>query len=653
MLYAPLLLLVCYLSDWEVGQLRELLFDRLDPRGQSQAALLLVQSKDPAAEKIIRAALIQLDNEEAFQALATAIRIKQDCRFLRELVAALVANRPRLRQVVAETLASLGSPEVVKQLAILADDPKVDLRVRQTALWTLGRTGQQAAVAVLMPHLDGPEEMQRLATAALGDLTGQVHGSDIQRWKDWWSKNKHMSREQWLEMRLSFHTSRSVRLEGELLRARAQVIRLHQMLYARLPVNERLGYLQALRDHEDPGVRALAVVFAVEMLGASPDKTRTQVLSEIVGRLTHDTNPDVQRGAVLALGRFTDAESNERLRELLRSDPPLVRAAAIRALGVQARGTNNEARARQKKVVPLLRQALEDPSLEVVIEAAEALGSLGAIEAGPVLIDLLRHPSESVRQTAAQALERSADATLLTGLLNGLEDRVATIRFCLVGALGRAATGKGKLLPADRQKMLVCLEMILHKDEDLNVRARAATVLGECGGEDQLAPLWKTVQATAPDARLPEKAWEAMLDILCRHGSYRLAESWDAELRKGKQTSRRVQMWKRLHACWEQHPDQKASALQALEAFVVAQIDDGKWQMAIPQAQTLLARSAESDEAARTRYLRLILRLAEMALAEGNKTEALRLCQEVRGYLPGNGSLAEAFESLQRKAGRE
>jgi HEAT repeat protein len=653
MLSIPLLLVVFSFAEWELGQLREWLYDRLDPRGQSQAALLLVQSKDPAAEKIIRAGLLQYENEEAFQALATALRLKQDSRFLRELIAALVANRPRLRQVVAETLAGIGTPEVVKQLDTLARDAKVDLRVRQTALWTLGRTGQQAAIAAVMPHLDGPEELQRIATAALGDLTGQVHGSDVERWKTWWSKNKGMSREQWLEMRLAFHTSRAVRLEGELLRSRAQVIRLHQMLYARLPATERIGYLQALRDHEDPGVRALAVVFAVEMLGAAPDGTRTRVLSEIVGRLTHDTNSDVQRGAVLALGRFTDAESSERLRELLTGGSPMVRAAATRALGVQARGTNDEARARQKKVMPHLRKALEDKSLEVVIEAAEALGSLGAVEAGPVLTDLLRHPSESVRQTAAQALERSADASLLDGLLEGLSDRVSTVRFCLVGALGRAATGKNELSEAKRKLMLTRLETVLNKDEDPNVRARAATVLGECGGEAQLTPLWKSAQATASEGRLSEKAWEAMLDILGRSCSYRLVESWDAELRKGKQTSRRVMLWKRLYAAWEPRPEHKSLAMQALESLVAAQIDDGKWQAATPLAQTLLARSAEGNEATRTRCLTLMLRLAEMALADGNKSETLRLIQEVRGYLPGNGPLTEAFDALQRKAGRE
>jgi hypothetical protein len=144
-----------------------------------------------------------------------------------------------------------------------------------------------------------------------------------------------------------------------------------------------------------------------------------------------------------------------------------------------------------------------------------------------------------------------------------------------------------------------------------------------------------------------------MLEILGRGCSYRLVETWDAELSKGKQSGRRVQLWTRVYTRWEQRPEHKALALQALESLVSAQIDDGKWQAATPLAQTLLARSPEGNEAARTRCLKLILRLAEMALADGNKSEASRLVQEVRGYLPGSGPLTDAFDAVQRRAGRE
>ena len=54
----------------------------------------------------------------------------------------------------------------------------------------------------------------------------------------------------------------------------------------------------------------------------------------------------------------------------------------------------------------MLQKAVDDSALEVVVEAAEGLESLGALNATPVLAGLLHHHSEAVRETAAQALER-------------------------------------------------------------------------------------------------------------------------------------------------------------------------------------------------------------------------------------------------------
>src|SRR5262249_37469734 len=122
-------------SEPDLASLRETLEDRQDPRGQSQAALLLVQSADPAAEKLVRRGLRQPENEEAFLALAGAARLRQDSRFLDDLMVALLANRPRLRQVIAETLAVLPNPQLVRRLQIVAADAKADLRLRQTAAW--------------------------------------------------------------------------------------------------------------------------------------------------------------------------------------------------------------------------------------------------------------------------------------------------------------------------------------------------------------------------------------------------------------------------------------------------------------------------------------------------------------------------------------
>jgi HEAT repeat protein len=557
-----------------------------------------------------------------------------------------------VRQVVAETLAVLPEPTLVRRLEAIIKDGRIDLRVRQTALWSLGRTGQQQAAGVLVATLASEnEELRRVAIGALTELTGQSYGSDLSRWRAWWARHKDLTCEQWLQMRLAFQTNRAVRLEGDLARARAQVLRLHQQVYSRLPVAERFPHLQTLLDQEDPAVRSLAIVWALELLPAA-DATRQKVLTGVLMRLTHDNSPEVRRGAVLALGHFTDPAGSERLYQLLKTGAPLVRAAAARALAQQARGSTEAARLQQKDVIPALQNALEDRALEVVVEAAEALSTLGAPEAGPVLTGLLRHPSEHVRQTAAQALERMADASLIDGLLKGLDDPSVTVRFSLVGALGRVADDS-KTMPGEQSKRLMArLEGLLERDADAGVRSRAATVIGEHGGAGHLDTLWRVVRTSA-EGRVQEKAWDAFTEIVARAGDMKLLEQWDRALGEARQGSRRVQLLARVYARWDQQADRKALATRALEGLVQAQIDMGKWSAAAPLVQNLLSRNADGGEAARIRCLRWLLEIGELALREGNRAEAQRIVQDARAYLGRGDKLGEAFDKLERLAKKE
>ncbi|MFO0926296.1 MAG: HEAT repeat domain-containing protein [Gemmataceae bacterium] len=285
-----------------------------------------------------------------------------------------------------------------------------------------------------------------------------------------------------------------------------------------------------------------------------------------------------------------------------------------------------------------------------MVEAAEALGSLGAPEAGPVLTGLLRHPSDHVRQTVAQALERTADAGLIDGLLRGLDDPGETVRFSLLGALSRAA-GAGQPIPVETRKRLVeRLEGLLKRDADPGVRSRAATVLGECGTADELPMLWQQV-LTSTEGRVQEKAWEAFVEVLVRAGSVPLVERWERTLIEAKQGARRVALWTRVQARWELQPATREQAGRAVEGLVQAQLDAGKWAAAAPLVLILLARTVDATEAQRSRWLRWVAQVGELALAEGNRAEAVRVLQEARPYLPKSHPLAERFDALEKQAG--
>jgi HEAT repeat protein len=643
-------------ASTEPAQLREALLDRQQPRAQSQAALLLLTHGAPEAEDIVREGLRQTDAVEVFTALAAAVRLYQDVRFVDELLQALPSHRPAIRQAAAETLAALADPALVRRLQALIEDVKTELSVRQTALWILGRSGRKQAAIVLFDQLSSEHEtVQQAAAEALADLTGMNYGVDRNRWRSWWEKHRDLSNERWLEQRLSYQTTRSRRLEGDVERLRSQVVRLNQQLYSRLPAVDRLGHIQSVAEQDDPAVRQLAVNWSVEMLAtfnarpgsdAGPDTLTQRTLSEVLLRLSHDGHPEVQCLAVLALGRLPDPAAFERLRVLLKRGRASVRAAAARALAQQAHGSGPEAQERQKQVVPALQKALDDPALEVVVEAAENLGALGVPEAAPVLVNLLKHPSEHVRQTAVQALERVSDTTVLEGLLAALEEPAVTVRFSLVGAIGHAA-GDGKALTeVQRERLLTALQDLLAKDIDPGVRSRAATVLGECGQPTVLTSLWQRV-TTTEDSRVQEKAWAALVEIIVRQTNIDLLREWDRTLAASRQSSRRLQLLTEVSSRWQRKEELRAQATAAAELLVPAQLEHGKWNAAFLLLREMLARATTDVEI--QRRMRWLLVVGELALNDGNLTEARRAVHEAQPYLTRAGRLAAEFDRLEKK----
>jgi HEAT repeat protein len=654
----PLLLclgtLLCAAEDNPAGgsdpaRLREILYDVQPRRNQSQAALLLVQNPSLEAERIVREGLRQAESPKVFQALAGAVRLMHDCRFADALLNALASNQPVIRQSSAQSLAELADPRVLGRLQALVEDTKTEMAVRQLAVWTLGQSGRREAAAMLVNLLGSAEGTLRQAAAmALADLTGLPHTNDVAWWQNWWARHKELSSAAWLEERLGYQTARARRLESDLERARGQVLRLNQQLYSRLPAGERLGFVQTIADSDDAGLRTVAVTWSIDLLPTA-DTLAQRAVADLLLRFSNDSAPDVQRSAVLGLGRLKDPRAFDRLRSLLHHEVAPVRAAAARALGQQVRGTGEEASAWQRKAVPALQQALDDPALEVVVEAAESLGTLGIPEAGPVLTVLLHHPSNPVRQTAALALERVAVVNTLDGILDALDDPVVTIRFSLVGALAHAA-GDGKSLnERQRARLLARLEELLARDADPGVRSRAATVLGECGTSSVLPALWRRVLATE-ESRVQDKAWSAIVEIVVRTGSLDLLQEWNRALIDAKLEERRLQLLTEAYNRWQKRDDAAKLAGSTAELLVPVQLAQGKWQAAMPVVRELLGQ--QPTDSALEKRLDWWLSIGQLALKEGNRQEALRVVQEAQPFLVDRAVLANAFESLEKRARR-
>lgn len=634
----------------DLPQLQEMLHDRQFPRQQSQAALLLLQDPSAEAEDMVRRALQQTDTVETFLALAAALRLERDARFQAELLDALSSSRAPVRQAAAEALAVVADDKTLDHLDHLIGDEQADLAARQIAVWILGRQGSKRSAGILIAQLvlDDPA-IRRELIDGLTDLTGRDYGGDIERWQGWWRGRASLGHEQWLQERLNYQASRAKRLEGSLERARSQVLQLQQQLYARLPAADRLGHVQGLADQEDPAIRGLAVSCSIELLPVA-DAAGQRALADLLLRLCHDGSPPVQRAAIAGLGRLNDPRVFDELRRLLSDRQVTARAAAGRALAqhVTLRPAAGQTMANAdllSQAVPLLQKALNDPALEVVVAAAESLGGLGVPEAGPVLTALLQHPSESVRQTAAQALERVADADVLDGLLAGLEDPAVTVRFGLVGAIGKAAAKE----LSDDQRVLVLnrLEEAMLRDADPGVRSRCASVMGQFAPHSQLGFLWRRILSNE-DARVQEKSWAALLDIMSRTASIDLMKQWDRILAEAGQGNRRLELHAELIARWRKLEEHKELISPASEVLVLAQIDQGKWSAAFPLARDLLDRPGTDNDL--ERRLRHLLTIGRRALLEGNHGEALRAAQDAKPYLSRAKTLTPEFDRLEKQA---
>lgn len=653
---APLLGLILLLGQPASGaeiqpdpyRLREMLRIRDNPVVQAQAALALVRHPDREAGLIVRKGLEQVEEDTAFVALAQALSSERDGRFRDELLRALQVPKANVRQAAAEALSNLMDLPVIEKVREVLLDPRATEASRILAAWALGRSNRKSAVEPLLGALSDrqPAEIRDAINQALVNLTGQDFGPDPGKWQLWWDRHRTLTNERWLEMRLAHQTTRIMRLESDLDATRSQALRLNQQLYARLNGTERLAMLPALVDQTDPAIRAQAATWSQEAL-VGADQAQAKILAEMLLRLSQDSDPGVCRAGTLGLGRLADVRARERLIELIRSPVVGIRVAALRSLAHQARLSINQEETSRRMVLHPIINALEDPSLEVVVEAAEDLGSLGLPEAVPVLGRLLAHHQEAVRKISAQALERVADLSVLEAILKAMEDPLPLVRFSLVGAMAQILGNVKNLPPTDQLRLQSRLEVVLLRDGDPGVRARAATALGEIGTPAMLGMLYRAA-TTSEDSRVQDKAWAGMMEILARSTQPNLVLEWDRTLAEAGQRQKRLDLLVEMATRWQKRNDAKTLLGPLREPLVVTALSLGKWQTALGPLRELL--SAEASEQTTQTRLKQWLIACSQAVADGSGAEATKLLQEVEPLLGKDSALSRQAEELARKA---
>jgi HEAT repeat protein len=626
----------------DIARLRELLADKKQPQLQAQAAYLILQQQTTLATETVKQYLRDPRNVEVFTAFAGAIKLRRDGRFSEELIEALSIELPAVRQAAVEALGASVDGKATFKLKQIAENNRSEDNIRQQAIIALGKTGKKNAAETLLKLFIYPKEsIRQTSRQALAELIGEDLGRDSVTWQLWFDERKNLSSEAWLEERLAQRNAKLTRLEGELDSSRNRNRTLYQQLYSRLGPTEKIPFFQGLLDHEDPAVRLLLAGWLAEALG---EESYRKPAGEMLLSFSRDPIEEVRRQAVLGLGRWNDKACLNRLLLIIQSDQTAVRAAAARSLAMQAKG--NDGAARMVLVLPALQNALSDPALEVVVEAAEDLGSLGVPAAVPLLAGLLKHKEVAVRKTAAQALERIADIAVLEELLVGLEDPDVGVRLGILGAVSRAVNQAKAIKEDDKLRLQSRMEIILLKDPDAGVRARSATLLGEFGTVSHLATLWKAAVAEG-DPRIQEKSWLAFLEILSKSKDLKLINEWNVIVRKEAPLRRVNFLVELLGKMQPATMNPKIELAPVRELLVQCGIENQKW---LPAWSALreLPQALEPEEI--EKRLGLLYQIAEIALKEQAAPDVLQMVDFARPLFVGRKKLQADFEELYRKA---
>jgi HEAT repeat protein len=303
-------------------------------------------------------------------------------------------------------------------------------------------------------------------------------------WDVWWETNKF----DFIELRRTSDTP----LTGQGPFEESDEARQQRGAATRAVVQENvLPVLRKLTSASDPAVRASAIVALAKLQDTESTELTRSMLS--------DSNFDVRRSAMLAMG-LLDAGRSSYLLMNIADDSPLGRK-----LLKTSRVTDEDrgvalltgALREQTSASLLLDQLLENPGPlpnELLAAACEAAGLSGDSAAIPFLTQVANDPDrlQFVRASATSALGRLGDPAAMPSLIK-LLDSVQEPRRAAVIALGLLAH---RSLPDVVHRLVELLE-----DSDGPTRHFAAISLGRIGGPDARTALAKQLRTGKSDMR--------------------------------------------------------------------------------------------------------------------------------------------------------
>ncbi len=185
----------------------------------------------------------------------------------------------------------------------------------------------------------------------------------------------------------------------------------------RLP--QSLSVFAAMASHSQPVVQRAAV----SALAASGSNEAVDLLINCIG-----TQEETSKIAVEALGEMQDVYALEKLTTLLSSPVTIVRDTAID----QLMGLG-------KKATPILTGAFQNATADYLVHLVTTLGYIGDPAAINPILDIINTQPEdaNIRQAAYEAMERIPSPKTAISLVQGLQDPVESVRMSAARAIDR------------------------------------------------------------------------------------------------------------------------------------------------------------------------------------------------------------------------
>lgn len=446
-------------------------------------------------------------SREAVLATLSALRVRGEPGLLSSLVRLAVSgDGDDVTSAARQTVVALAREhdEVVDRLRAWSVDGSMrSASERALCIDVLGRSRDLSAVPDLIGLVDGP--LGERAHAALVELTGHdaiaVRSSDA--WRAHWTERAALSREALLERELERLRTAPQKALAEQERQFEETIDALSAENRRLTlelIGSDVGKLAEALTHRDRAIRLEAARRLRDLPGTvGAEAALPALLTRLVGRSTPvpqaptdgtngepptppptERDPEVRAMLVEALGklgRLDDGVADVLVGELA-SPHAVVAASAVRGLRHQkgARGV----------VDPLLTAIDQDAVSDELL--VTALQTVAANDPDESVLPRIRRWLDGeqptpVREAAVLVALATPDVGAALGVID-LTDPDKGVRYRIARGLAEAGRGLSPDAPV-HAAVGQALEGLL-RDDDLNVRAEAASALGAWGGASAL-----------------------------------------------------------------------------------------------------------------------------------------------------------------------